>query len=190
MCDKDFDLTFVIDGSGSINDAAPGNFGRMKTFINKLIDGFNIGFDNTRVGAITYSSPSHVKTVFDLDTYQDKKSIQNAINAIVYRGGGTSTGRALQKASTKLYTQRQDREDKPNVCMVITDGRSDDSFEGPVNDLRAKKTTIIAIGVGKKYDRAELEKMAGQKQNVFTADFNNLDAVIKQIKLSACVGWL
>ena len=190
MCDKDFDLTFVIDGSGSINDAAPGNFGRMKTFINNLIDGFNIGFDNTHVGAIIYSSQVYVRKEFGLGAYYTKEAIQKAINDITYPRGGTSTGKALQTAKTELYTRRQDREDKPNVCIVITDGKSDDPVEGPANDLRASQTTIFAIGVGENYDRAELDKMAGQKKNVFTADFNNLDAVIEQIKLSACQGWV
>jgi len=191
VCDKDFDLTFLIDGSGSIRQAGAGNFDLMKTFIKRVIDGFNVGFDNTHVGAIIYSSSSYVKPVFGLGTYFNKKNIDKAIDDMQYPSGGTSTGKALEKARTQLYTPAQDREDKPNVCIVITDGKADDSVEQPANELRTlKEATIFAIGVGKNYDKAELTKMAGNTRNVYTADFNDLENVIEQIKLSACQGSL
>ena len=189
MCDKDFDLTFVIDGSGSINDAGANNFNRMKSFIKLIIDGFRIGFDETHVGAVIYSSSIYVKKVFGLESYYNKDGIFRAIDEIRYPRGGTSTGKALELTRTALYTARQDREDKPNVCIVITDGKADDSIAGPAADLRATETTIFAIGVGKNYDENELVRMAGNRENVFTADFDNLDSVIERIKLSACRGW-
>lgn len=189
MCDKDFDLTFVIDGSGSINDAGANNFNRMKSFIKLIIDGFRIGFDETHVGAVIYSSSIYVKKVFGLGSYYNKDGMFRAIDEITYPRGGTSTGKALELARTALYTPRQDREDKPNVCIVITDGKADDSIAGPAADLRAAETTIFAIGVGKNYDENELVRMAGNQENVFTADFDKLDSVIEQIKQSACRGW-
>ena len=191
MCDKDFDLAFVIDGSGSIRQAGAGNFDLMKGFIKRVIDGFNVGFDGTHVGAIIYSSSSYVKKVFGLGTYYTKEAIGKAIDDIQYPSGGTSTGKALERVRTQIYTSRQDREDKPNVVIVITDGKADDSIEGPANDLRiSKEAAIFAIGVGKNFDKAELESMAGNPRYVYTADFNDLDNVIEQIKLSACQGWL
>ena len=189
VCDKDFDLTFVIDGSGSIRQAGAGNFDLMKDFIKRVIDGFTIGYDKTHVGAVIFSSSIYVKKVFDLETFYNKEGMYKAIDDMQYPSGGTSTGRALSLARTALYTPRQDRDDKPNVCIVITDGKADDSVDGPAEALRSAETTIFAIGVGKNYDRSELEKMAGNPKNVFTADFNDLDNVIEQIKLSACQGW-
>ena len=190
MCDKDFDLTFVIDGSGSIRQAGAGNFDRMKSFIKRVIDGFTIGFDKTHVGAVIFSSSIYVKKVFGLGTFFDKEGMFKAIDDMQYPSGGTSTGKALDLVRTDLYTSGQDRDDKPNVCIVITDGKADDSVGGPADALRsANEATIFAIGVGKNYDRNELEKMAGNSRYVFTADFDNLDNVIEQIKLSACQGW-
>ena len=188
MCDKDFDLTFVIDGSGSIRQAGSNNFNLMKSFIKSIIDGFRIGFDETHVGAVIYSSSIYVKKVFGLGSYYNKDDMFKAIDNMQYPSGGTSTGKALDLARTALYTPSQDREDKPNVCIVITDGKADDSIAGPAEALRAE-TTIFAIGVGKNFDRTELVRMAGNQRNVFTADFNDLDNVIEQIKLSACQGW-
>ena len=190
MCDKDFDLSFVIDGSGSIRQAGEGNFDRMKTFIKRVIDGFRIGYDNTHVGAVIYSSSIYVKKVFGFGAYYDKEGIFKAIDNIQYPYGGTYTGKALDLARTDLYTSSQDRDDKPNVCIVITDGKADDSVAVPAETLRLTRDAVIfAIGVGKNYDKNELEKMAGNPRNVYTADFNDLENVIERIKLSACQGW-
>lgn len=60
-CDKNFDLVFVIDGSGSIEQAGKGNFKLIKNFVKDVIGGFNIGFDQTHVGAIIFSASQYVK---------------------------------------------------------------------------------------------------------------------------------
>lgn len=178
----------MIDGSGSIRQAGAGNFNRMKDFVNAVIDGFRIGYDQTHVGVIIYSARSYVNVVFGLGTYYDKKKIFDAVKEIRYPSGGTYTGAALRKARDSLYTFTQDREDKPNVCIVITDGKAEDSIAEEAEALRNRQTTIFAIGVGKQFDRGELEQMAGNKRNVYTADFSDLENVIEQIKLSACQG--
>ena len=190
MCDKDFDLTFVIDGSGSINDAGRGNFDRVKNFTKDLINGFRIGYDKTHVGAIIFSDASRVNKVFGLEDYHNKDDMFKEIDDIKYPSGGTFTGKALESVRKDLYKPVRDREDKPNVCIVITDGKSEDSVEGPADTLRSeKKATIFAIGVGKNFDRNELKRMAGDPAKVFTAGFNDLENIIERIKLSACRGW-
>ena len=187
-CDKDFDLVFVIDGSGSIEQVGFGNFKKIKEFIKQVVDGFSISFDKTHVGALIYSARIWVKKVFGLDDHYSKSGINKAIDEIFYPSGGTFTGNALLKAREQIYTDSGDREDKPNVVIVITDGKSGDDVEGPANQLRRLPSTIFAIGVGNYFDRAELEKMAGSPSNVFTADSDNLGQIVEQIKQSACKG--
>ncbi|KAJ7354772.1 Cartilage matrix protein [Desmophyllum pertusum] len=187
-CDKDFDLTFVIDGSGSIEQAGRGNFNRVKDFVKRVVKGFRIGSDQTHVGAVIYSSSRYVRDVFKLDDHYDIAGIDRAIDRMIYPSGGTYTGKALTRARTSLYTSSADRSDKPNVCIVITDGKANDEIAGPARALRDKETKIFAIGVGRDFDRSELEVMAGDPSNVFTADFNELGTVIEQIKRSACQG--
>ena len=187
-CDKDFDLVFVIDGSGSIEQAGVGNFKKIKEFVKDIINGFNIGFDKTHVGALIYSSSVYIKKVFGLDDHYSKSGINDAIDRVIYPSGGTFTGKALRIAREQLYTASGDREDKPNVVIVITDGKANDDVEGPATQLRSLPAAIFAIGVGTNFDRAELEKIAGSSANVFTADFDNLDQIIENIKQSACKG--
>lgn len=180
----------MIDGSGSIEQAGKGNFNRIKSFIKEVYRGFNVGFASTHIGAIIFSSSRYVKKVFDLDAHYDYNGLDKAIDNMVYPSGGTYTGKALRLARNQCFQPSKDRKDKSNVVIVITDGRANDDIEGPANELRqSKSAAIFAIGVGQTYDRSELEKMAGTPRNVYTADFDNLNAVINEIKQSACRGW-
>ena len=178
----------MIDGSGSIEQAGRGNFNRIKSFVKSVISGFNVGFYNTHVGAIIYSSYSYVKKVFGLGSYFDHASLSRAIDNIIYPYGATYTGKALNLARSQLYTQHQDRKGIPNLCILITDGKANDDVKAPVDALRNIGTTIFAVGAGKNFDRDELERIAGSPTNVFTADFSGLDTLIPQIKRSLCKG--
>ena len=190
MCDNDFDLVFVIDGSGSIRQAGAGNFDLMKTFIKMLIEGFSVDYDKTHVAAVIYSSSVYVKKVFGLGSYYNHQAIFKAIDAMMYPSGGTYTGKAISFVRTRIYTPRQDREDVPNVCIIITDGKADDEIKGPSQALLNTGTTIFALGVGKNYDINELDEMAGHPRYVYTADFKDLVNSAQQIALSICRGWL
>ena len=179
----------MIDGSGSIEQAGKGNFNKIKDFIKQLYRGFRVGFDKSHVGAVIYSSRVYVRKVFGLQSHYDYAGLDTAIDRMVYPSGGTYTGRALTLAREQIYTPSHDRDDIPNVCIVITDGRANDDIGPPADALRNEGTAIFAIGVGTNFDRAELERMAGNRRNVYTADFSDLDTVINEIKQSACKGW-
>ena len=178
----------MIDGSWSIEKAGRGNFNRIKSFVKGVIAGFNVGVNNTHVGAIIYSSSGYVKKVFGLGTYFDHASLSRAIDNIIYPTGRKYTGKALNLARTHLYTQHQDRKGIPNLCILITDGKAADDVEEPADALRNIGTTIFAVGAGKNFYRDELERIAGSPANVFTADFSGLDTLIPQIKRSLCKG--
>jgi len=59
--------------------------------------------------------------------YSEKKQLQGQVSAIRQMGGGTNTHKPLEYAQRSMFTsQRGDRPDKRNVCIVITDGKSYD----------------------------------------------------------------
>lgn len=181
-------MVFIIDGSGSINQAGSGNFGLVKNFVKDVIGGFRIGFYQTHVGAIIFSASTYVKKVFGLEDHFTKEGLDRAIDGIIYPSGGTYTGKALDMARTKILTPTFDRKDIPNVCIIITDGKAEDSIDAPAQALRNSGTTIFAVGVGKDFAESELQKMAGDRSRVFKADFDELDIIINEIKESACRG--
>lgn len=51
-CKNKVDLVFLLDGSGSIE---PEDFEKAKEFVKDVVDYFDIGIDNTRVGLATFS---------------------------------------------------------------------------------------------------------------------------------------
>lgn len=181
---------FVIDGSGSIRQAGPGNFNLMKTFMKMLIEGFRVDLNRTHVAAVIYSSSVYVKVLFGLNTHYSHEDVFRDIDDILYPSGGTYTGKAITVVKNRIYTLRQDRDDVPNVCIIMTDGKSHDDFKGPSQALLNTGTTIFAIGIGKHYDINELDEMAGNPRYVYTADFKDLTNFVQQIQLSICQGWL
>ena len=55
-CHGVLDLGFVIDSSGSIKDLDPSNWDTLLQFVQEVINRFNIGEEDVRVGAVVYSN--------------------------------------------------------------------------------------------------------------------------------------
>jgi len=117
------DIVFVMDESESIGSM---NFDMMKLFLSQLVSRLDIDSGNTRVGLITYSSS--IGDGFNLSDYSTVASVQSAILALTYSGGGTNTAGALEYVRTKMLTSAAgDRSNIPNVVVVLTDGQSDNA---------------------------------------------------------------
>ncbi|XP_072021860.1 uncharacterized protein [Amphiura filiformis] len=177
------DLAFVIDGSGSI-DAI--NFETAKNFVMRVVDGFNIGPNNTRVGVIQYSASPVIE--FDFDDYSTKADVQAAVTAIRYQDGGTNTGDAIYLMTNTLFGPSRGARPRslniPRVAVIITDGQSQDQVLGPANDARNSMITIFAIGVAS-YDQGELNEIANDPDAQFTFTADNFDVIAN---LKALIG--
>lgn len=60
VCTAKVDLDFLIDGSGSIERAGPGNFKRELNFVKQIVKGFEVSKEGTHVGVIIFSSGARV----------------------------------------------------------------------------------------------------------------------------------
>ena len=74
------------------------------------------------------------------------------------------------------------------VLIVMTDGISGDSVVRPSRDLRNVGVRILALGIGRKFRRSQLNQMARNRRYVFNAGFKNLNRVVRSIKRTACGG--
>lgn len=74
------------------------------------------------------------------------------------------------------------------VLLVMTDGISQDSLRRPLRDLRNVGVRILALGIGRKFRRAQLNQMAANSRYVFNAGFRSLHRVVRSIKRTACGG--
>ena len=180
---------FVVDGSGSIDNQGRGNFQRSKDFIIEIVKSFNIGKYATQVALVLYNSVSEVVFEFKYKL----KDIVEEIQDMDYPGGGTRTGKALDKVRNDVFKNvEKDRKDLPKVVVVVTDGHSQDSVSVPAQQLRDDDTTIISLGVGCCYDESELNEMATDpdEKHVLKANFSELDKLKDAMKEQICSGEL
>ena len=107
------------------------------------------------------------------------------VGSIKYPHGGTKTGKALWDVLRYLFRGRSKRK---RVLVVLTDGRSQDHVLKPSRALKRANVEIFAVGVGRGYSVTQLNQIATDRGHVFTADFRNLNSIIKTIKKKACKG--
>lgn len=164
------DFFFILDSSSSIKDK---NFQYVREYVIGLISTMPVGLDKTRVGILTYNND--VVHRVRLNQFDKKSALMDAVNKIPYEGRGTKTNSALEYAVNEALTlENGDRPDVPNFVLVLTDGRATDDVRIGAPLLR-QKAAVIAVGVGKRIEKKELEYIAGDKGNVFmVADFRNL----------------
>ncbi|XP_067929075.1 hemicentin-1-like [Watersipora subatra] len=164
---KQQDIIIVLDSSTSI---ARADFQKQLGFVNSLIDNIDIGPDANQVGIISFSN-SH-KLNFHLNANREKTELQSRVSAIKQIGGNTFTHKPLEYLRTYMFaSQRGDRPDKDNVCVVITDGQSSDPERTAkaAAALRDDGVRMFALGVGPKVDKEELLNIAGNRSRVFQA---------------------
>lgn len=77
----------MLDSSGSLGQS---NFRRLVSLVKSLAQDWDIGQDKVRVGVEKFDS--NAVTEFNLNQFNDKQQMLNAIDNIRYTGGGTSTG--------------------------------------------------------------------------------------------------
>ncbi|KAL0970174.1 hypothetical protein UPYG_G00238360 [Umbra pygmaea] len=158
------DLVFLVDESSSVG---ANNFLSELRFVRKLLSDFPVAPEDTRVALVTFSSKTHVVTRVDHVTapkrHQHKCSLINQeIPAITYRGGGTYTKGAFQRAAQIL---RQSRANATKVIFLITDGYSNGGDPRPVAAaLRQQGVEIFTLGIWQGNIR-ELHDMASHPKD-------------------------
>ena len=181
------DLGILIDGSGSIEFYGTGNFRRCLNFIKKLFSLFTISPEETRVGVMLYSTTPQL--IFNFKQYSDLSSVDAAIDGVEYPNGKTNTGQGLTAVKEQLFGTSS-RPEVPHILLVMTDGISEDDISAPSEALRKAGVTIISLGIGHNFNKAQLTEMASESkdEHVFTVDFQRLDKMAKTIKDMACRG--
>lgn len=157
----------------------------MKKFLLEFIETFRIGPQYVRLGVAKYADSPTLE--FDLTTYTDKKTLEEAVQRIQQVGGGTETGKALTFMSQLFKTAMKTRRHKvPDYLVVITDGKSSDEVKAPAEALRAQGVTVYAIGV-KSADVQELEEISNDpKRTFFVNDFDALNPIKDDIITDIC----
>lgn len=179
------DIVFLVDGSYSIGIA---NFVKVRAFLEVLVKSFEISPEKVQISLVQYSRDPH--TEFTLNRYSSIDDILHAINTFPYRGGSTNTGKAMTFVREKVFVpSRGARPNVPRVMILITDGKSSDTFKDPAIKLRNSDVEIFAVGV-KDAVRTELEAIATPpvETHVYTVeDFDAFQRISFELTQSICL---
>lgn len=135
------DVGIIIDGSGSVRTE---NFKKAKEFIAEFTTHFQVSPDGTHVGVITYSTNAKLEFSMANSNYHHMLALTNRIKAISYPNGWTRTDKALEMASSQLFTAAGgDRPNKPNILIVFTDGKTNYGSKPYPDVLRPLQVRVI-----------------------------------------------
>ncbi|KAL2099144.1 hypothetical protein ACEWY4_005624 [Coilia grayii] len=183
--DVQADVVLLVDGSYSIGLA---NFAKVRAFLEVLVNSFDIGPNKVQISLVQYSRDPH--TEFTLNKHHDIASMVKAVKTFPYRGGSTNTGKAMTYVREKIFVQaRGARHNVPRVMVLITDGKSSDSFKDPAANLRKSDVEIFAVGV-KDAVRSELEAIANHPSDTHVyevEDFDAFERISKELTQSICL---
>uniref|UniRef100_A0A3P9QA76 VWFA domain-containing protein n=1 Tax=Poecilia reticulata TaxID=8081 RepID=A0A3P9QA76_POERE len=178
------DLVFVIDGSKSLG---PANFELVKQFVNSIVDSLDVSRTVTRVGLIQFSTK--VRTEFSLGQHAAAQDVKRAVSQMQYMGRGSMTGSALRHMFQFSFSEKEGaRLNVPRVCIVFTDGRSQDDVSEWASKAKTSGVTIYALGVGKAIEQ-ELREIASEPAGMhlyYAEDFEKMGEITKKLKSRMC----
>ncbi|GFN84724.1 collagen alpha-5(vi) chain [Plakobranchus ocellatus] len=182
------ELAFVLDSSSSIY---PPDFETAKEFIQDFIKEYEIGPEHVRVSIITYGLGIYPEDGFNLTTFTDSIEIIEAIGNIPFRSGlYTATGEAIDYMRTVQLADDVVRPGADKVCIVITDGTSQepDVTKIAAGEALGAQITMFAVGVGDRVNTDELINIAGGNESRTTRvdNYDKLKTIRESLLKETC----
>ncbi|XP_078578152.1 P-selectin-like [Branchiostoma floridae x Branchiostoma japonicum] len=166
-CPYPVDLVFLMDSSESYRTSG---FEDAKTFVQKVVNYFTLGENDTRVGVVTYSNQDAQVTRVKLNENYTRVELLTEIRNIVYDRGHTFTGLGLDYVRNNSFLEVNGRRNNTlDFLIVITDDESEDGIVRPAQLIRQMGITVFVVGVGEESDISQptLETIAGNPSRVF-----------------------
>ncbi|VDL75237.1 unnamed protein product [Nippostrongylus brasiliensis] len=158
------DVLFLLDSSNSFNEQ-------------KFMHAIQLILDT--VSLVQYNSEPYLE--FSLRKHNCKQWLIEDIADTDYMQGGSMLGKALEKVSKFAFTKnRGDRPDAENVLVILTDGRSDDRIQEPVEIAKKNNLTVLVIAT-LEASREYLVELAGDMDNVFQLRHDIKNSLPKKI---------
>ncbi|XP_069763800.1 collagen alpha-1(VII) chain [Narcine bancroftii] len=179
------DIVFAVDESWNMREE---NFQSIKEFLNNIITSFQktpIGKDGIRFGVTLYSDLP--RTPIALSDYVTIEEVLVAIRDLSFKGGNAKIGVVLDFLSHSVFRQSA-REDTPKIVVLITDGKSADSVDGPAERLQNNGVTLFTVGI-KHSDKNELKNIASnpaKEHYLFVEDYSVLSTILPKITRRLC----
>lgn len=174
------DIIFLLDGSLNVGKT---NFPYVRDFVMNVVNSLDVGSDSIRVGLVQFSDTP--VTEFSLNTYQTKSDLLAHLRQLQLQGGsGLNTGSALRYVHANHFIEAggsRIREHVPQLLLLLTAGRSEDSYLQAANALAREGVLTFCVGANQA-DKAELEQIAFNPSLVYLMDdFSSLSALPQQL---------
>lgn len=122
------------------------NFNKSKKFVLTLARSMKIAPEGSHLGLIVYSFKPSVLVRFNEDEKQNIPVINGILKQYTRLGGKTYTDKAINKSATDLFTlEGGERPEKPDILVVLTDGRTNVNSEPYEKVLQPLKVYIFKV---------------------------------------------
>lgn len=174
------DIIFLLDGSFTVGKT---HFPYVRDFVMAVVNSLDVGSDSIRVGLVQFSDAP--VTEFSLNTYQTKSDVLAHLRQLRLQGGaGRNTGSALSYVHAHHFTDAggsRIRQRVPQLLLLLTAGRSEDSYLQAANALAREGVLTFCVGASQA-DKTELEHIAFNPSLVYLMDdFSSLPALPQQL---------
>ncbi|XP_078537492.1 collagen alpha-3(VI) chain [Lissotriton helveticus] len=173
------DIVFLLDGSDEVRSGFPS----LRTFVQRVVDGLEVGSDKIRVSVVQYSDVTQPD--FLLNSYADKQGVLNAVQRLSPLGGSPlNTGAALDYVTENVFTSASGsraEDGVPQFLILLTAGKSEDDVRGPSSNLKRMGVVPFAVGA-RNADITELQTISFLPDfSVSVSDFQQLENVHQTI---------
>ncbi|NWI19216.1 CO7A1 protein, partial [Crypturellus soui] len=161
----------------------------VKDFISNVAHSFEnvvMGKGGVRLGVVLYEEKPRMS--IELTDYVTIEEMLVAIQDLSFKGGSLKTGSALAFVARDVFHPTMLREDAARILILITDGKSGDSFEDEALLLQNSGVTVFAVGI-KDADKNELNKIASEPTEehvLYADDFHLLHNVAPKLARRLC----
>ncbi|XP_055958008.1 collagen alpha-6(VI) chain-like [Patella vulgata] len=179
------DIVFILDASSSIWSQ---NFTKAKAFVNSFISPYEIGPQKVRVAIETYADVVYTQDVIHFNDFLTNESLQKQIAGLKWHHGSrTETGLGIAYMTDTIM--KEARPGLPKICIVITDGKSQDSAKTALEAKKARldRIEMFAIGVSRAVNESELQSIAGDPDRVIIVEtYSELEAIKDKLSGKTC----
>ena len=157
----------VVDSSVSVQESG---FDIQQKFLTELVGKLPVNPDGIQFGLVRFAQ--RAEKMFDLNTYDNAKAVQDGILKMRRVTGLTNTHLGLSMARSMFTPELGARNQTKKVVIVLTDGESTTANKTMTAAQQLKDTgvSVVAIGVGAKVSEKELTAMASGSEYVLQPD--------------------
>ncbi|XP_062619317.1 collagen alpha-1(XIV) chain-like [Saccostrea cucullata] len=181
------DIIFAIDQSNSIESEK--KFKLELDFVVKVMKNFDVGPDETRVGAVVFSDEAD--RVLELKDGMSKDDVIQRIHGIRWDRGNTFIDKAFVKMGEGFSTENGGRPNQvPQIAVLVTDGVATNPYRAlkEANKLKNNGVEIFTIGV-KSARLSQLNELSSDppSQHVLSVDsLEVLSSIVSTLSNRVC----